>query len=205
MPENDGQAMTNAYGDSGHERCAGRTRSGAPCKLPAGHGTSHPGIGRCDHHGGATPTHKEHAQRLLAERAEQAALAELGRLNIPAVGNPLEALAQLAGEVIAWKDRLAAKVDALVALTSDAGTLHAEVAAYERALDRTLAFCAAMARLNIDQRIVAVNTAISEDQGRKVAAVIERILIDLDVRDDPRVPVVVPRELRAIASDGPDT
>src|SRR6266568_5126354 len=95
------QAMENASGSPGHERCGGRTRSGTPCKLPAGHGTSHPGTGRCDHHGGATPTHEEHARQVLARQAERAALAELATLGIPPVGNPLEALAQLAAEASA--------------------------------------------------------------------------------------------------------
>jgi hypothetical protein len=64
--------MNDGPGRPGHERCGGRTRSGRPCKLPAGHGTDHPGIGRCDHHGGATPTHQAHARRVLAEQAVQA-------------------------------------------------------------------------------------------------------------------------------------
>ena len=32
------------------------------------------------------------------------------------------------------------------------------VAGYERALDRTLAFCVSLARLDIDERVVKVNT-----------------------------------------------
>ena len=97
VPPMTSQAMNDGNGRTGHERCGGRTRLGTPCRLPAGHGTSHPGIGCCDHHGGATPTHEEHARRVLAERAEQVAVAELARLNIPPVTDPLEAIAELAG------------------------------------------------------------------------------------------------------------
>ncbi len=32
--------------------CEAKTRSGTPCKLPAGWGTDHPGTGRCKLHGG---------------------------------------------------------------------------------------------------------------------------------------------------------
>jgi hypothetical protein len=64
-----GQAMNGGSGPAGYERCGGKTRSGKPCKLPAGHGTSHQGTGRCDHHGGATPNHVKHAERVLAEQA----------------------------------------------------------------------------------------------------------------------------------------
>jgi hypothetical protein len=95
--------MNNANGQSGHERCGGRTRAGTPCKLPAGHGTGHPGVGRCDHHGGATPTHRAHAERVLLERAEGAALAKLHRIGAEPIGNPLETLAELAGEARQWQ------------------------------------------------------------------------------------------------------
>lgn len=32
--------------------CGAKTRSGSPCKRPAGHGTDHPGEGKCKLHGG---------------------------------------------------------------------------------------------------------------------------------------------------------
>lgn len=35
-------------------RCGAETRSGDPCKHPAGWGTDHRGEGRCKHHGGAS-------------------------------------------------------------------------------------------------------------------------------------------------------
>ncbi|CAM3665678.1 HGGxSTG domain-containing protein [Deinococcus frigens] len=34
--------------------CGAKTRSGKPCKRPAGHGTPHPGEGKCRLHGGIT-------------------------------------------------------------------------------------------------------------------------------------------------------
>lgn len=34
--------------------CGAKTRSGAPCRLVAGHGTNHRGEGRCKFHGGAS-------------------------------------------------------------------------------------------------------------------------------------------------------
>src|SRR5512144_636258 len=38
-------------------KCGAKRRDGAPCQMPAGQGTDHPGFGRCKHHGGAVPTH----------------------------------------------------------------------------------------------------------------------------------------------------
>jgi hypothetical protein len=35
--------------------CGAKTRAGTPCRLRAGHGTSHVGQGRCRRHGGASP------------------------------------------------------------------------------------------------------------------------------------------------------
>src|ERR1700723_564286 len=53
---------------AGHERCGAKTRNGGVCKLPAGHGTDHPGIGRCKLHGGSTPTHEGAASMEIARR-----------------------------------------------------------------------------------------------------------------------------------------
>lgn len=67
MSENDSQ--------KGHERCGAKTRSGGECKLPAGHGTEHVGIGRCRRHGGSTPNHVKAANKIKATAAvEQYAL-----------------------------------------------------------------------------------------------------------------------------------
>ena len=124
--------MNDGPSSPGHERCGGRTRSGRPCRLPAGHGTDHPGIGRCDHHAGSTPTHEAHARRVLAERAvqtfglpvktspERALLDELARSN--------GAVLWLAGKVagldpaeVVWGERRRTVRDGEVTTESGAG------------------------------------------------------------------------------------
>ncbi len=40
-------------------RCPRRTKAGAMCAYPAGLGTSHPGYGSCNRHGGAWPQSEE--------------------------------------------------------------------------------------------------------------------------------------------------
>lgn len=199
------QAMNNGDGRPGHEQCGGRTRRGTPCRLPAGHGTGHPGIGRCDHHGGATPTHEEHARQVLVQRAEQAALAELAHLDVPAMGNPLEQLARLTAEAREWTDMLRERVAELTSLTGPdhLGDERARVVVVllERAMDRLGVLCTALARLDIDDRLVAIGERIGQAQGEAVAAAIERILAALghaDPHHDPAVAPVVARELRAI-------
>jgi len=67
----------NAPGEpAGYERCGARKKSGdGTCRLPAGHGTKHVGVGRCRRHGGNTPTHEAHAEHVEAEaRARRIAL-----------------------------------------------------------------------------------------------------------------------------------
>jgi hypothetical protein len=190
------QAMNGASSAAGHERCGGRTRTGSPCKLPAGHGTDHPGVGRCDHHGGATPTHRAHSERVLIERAEARALAELHRLGVPPVTNPLELLAELAGEARGWQELLRAQVAELASLVErapdGAERVRATVALYERSLDRTAAFAAMMAKLNIDDRLYKLNNRIGVEQGNRFAAAIIGILEDLGFEDPQHDPVVAP-------------
>jgi hypothetical protein len=204
--------MNGASPDAGHERCGGRTRAGTPCKLPAGHGTDHPGVGRCDHHGGATPTHRAHAERVLLERAEASALTDLHRIGVEPIGNPLETLAELTAEARQWQAILRRQVAELESLsqTTPAGIeqIRGVVILFERAMDRAAAFAAMMAKLNVDDRLVKLNARISAAQGERVAGVIEGILEDLghhDPRHNPAVaPVVVARleQLLVAGDDG---
>jgi hypothetical protein len=71
--------MNAATTTGGHEpeptpgKCNGRlrdkSRRGALCRLPSGHGTNHVGTGRCARHGGNTPSHKAAAAKVVARRA----------------------------------------------------------------------------------------------------------------------------------------
>jgi hypothetical protein len=175
--------MKDASAGAGHERCGGRTRAGTPCKLPAGHGTDHPGVGKCDHHGGATPTHRAHAERVLLERAEQSALADLRRIGVEPVGNPLEALAELTSEARQWEVILRRQVAALESLsqTTPAGVeqVRAVVLLFERAMDRAAAFAAMAARLDIDTRLARINEAL----GEQIVTVIERSLEQMELTE----------------------
>jgi hypothetical protein len=125
------------------------------CRLPAGWGTDHPGHGRCKLHGGSSPNGKQHA---LTEQAK----AELARLDIPPVEDPLSELARVCAQVLGWKDQMATRVSALSSLRYETETgeqLRAEVALWERALDRCERFLTAMARLNIDERLAKITEA----------------------------------------------
>src|SRR3712207_320594 len=107
--------------------CSAHRKNGEPCRNFAIVG------GRvCPAHGGRAPqVRAAAAERELDRRVRR----ELARLEAEPCENPLTALAKLAGEVWAWKDALAAKVNELAAVryrADGAGTeqLRAEVAIF---------------------------------------------------------------------------
>lgn len=62
-----------------------RKKGGAPCELPAGWNTSHPGYGRCRLHGGMTQTHVKAA---LREAGRAMMRVDVQELDV----NPLDAM-----------------------------------------------------------------------------------------------------------------
>lgn len=150
-------------------KCTGRSsRTGGPCQAYPVRGAT-----VCVAHGGKAPQVKAKAKQRVAE---QQARAELARLNLAPVDDPLTALAGVTAEVLAWKDNLAAKVNELTSLrykTEGGEQLRAEVALWERALDRCERFLTAMARLNIDERLAAIAEAQAQ-------AVMDAIRIGLE-------------------------
>ena len=152
-------------------RCtATAKRTGEQCRLLAVLGAT-----VCRSHGGAAPQVRAAAAVRLAEEQGRAVLA---RLNLPPVDDPLTELAKIAAEAVAWKDAMAGKVSELTELRYKAGEggeqLRAEVALWERALDRCERFLTAMARLNIDERLAAISEA-------QAAAVLGGIAVACDV------------------------
>lgn len=119
----------------------------------------------CSAHGGRAPQVKAKAAERLVE---QQIRRELARLDVAPVDDYLSQMALIAGQVIAWKDALAEKVNALTSLRYEAETggeqLRAEVALWERALDRCERFLTAMARMNIEERM----TKVTEKQAAMV-------------------------------------
>lgn len=53
---------------SRHPLCGAKKRDGSACRLYAGQGTNHKGVGHCRLHGGSTPTHEAKALALMHER-----------------------------------------------------------------------------------------------------------------------------------------
>jgi hypothetical protein len=114
------------------------------------------------------------------------------------VDDPVEALSQLAGEVWAAKDFFASQIEQLRYDHRSGEQLRAEVALYERALDRCIKVLEVMARLGISER----RTRVAEAQAIMLAGVIDRVLDRLDLDEAQRMLAleIVPEELLAITA-----
>lgn len=177
-------------------RCtANRKRDGQRCTHWAAQG-----MNVCYHHGAGTPASRAASKRRVETARAEAAVARLLPKDIQPCYDPLGALSQLAGEVLAWRDVLRAQLDHLETLNLlDAVGIdraRAVVELYERALDRASHVLVAIARLDLDERL----TRITEHQAELVVTLLERVLADLGLDDEAaqRVHDLVPRHLRAL-------
>lgn len=149
------------HADNGKPKCGAQKRQGAPgetCTFVAGWGTDHVGTGRCRLHGGNTRNQRAAAR---AEKAEQDAHRLLAQLDVQPVDDPFAALSRLAGQVLAWQEAISRIVNDLgdrVRYEGGAGAeqLRAEIALYERAMDRTGSILGMIAKLNIEDRMARV-------------------------------------------------
>lgn len=158
----------------GRRRCQRRSKNtgGGQCG-----GYAMRGQDVCRFHGGASPQAKAAAERRIAEtELTEQTQRVLAALDVEPVDNPLTALSELAGQVVAFKDALADRVNTLerIRFTDDKGAeqLRAEVALYERAMDRCINVLSTIGRLKIDERLAA----ISERQADVVISAIEAAL-----------------------------
>jgi hypothetical protein len=166
----------------GGPKCGARLRGReGTCALPAGWGTTHKGYGSCRKHLGNTPNVAKSAERERLEYEIREALVQSGAAPVE---DPLTELQKLGGEVLAWKEAIGRKVNALTSLRYEGigsgEQLRAEVALYERAVDRLERVLVSMARLRLDERLAA----ISEAQGRLILAAMLGAFRDVELSDE---------------------
>lgn len=142
------------FGKKGRQCIATSRTTGKRCRNAALKGGT-----VCKFHGGSAPhVRAAFAANAEAERVEKA----IGRLNPTAIGNPLEELKILAAEVVAWKNALRAHVEKLEHLrysTEHGEQIRGEILLFEKALDRCANVLGLIAKLNIDDRLVAIEEA----------------------------------------------
>ena len=175
--------MNGGQPNGGRERhlCGARKRQGeGTCRKPAGWGTPTPGVPGtpCRLHGGNT---RNHRKRAADAEAEDRARAMLAQLDIQPVDNPLTELQLLGGEVVAWKNAIRVLVNDLqsdIRYEGEHGEqLRAEVALFERAMDRCERVLTSLAKLNLDERLAR----IEEAKGKLIIAAVLGGLAAVDV------------------------
>lgn len=188
--------MTYPFRQRCTARCAGKSRpdlAGKPCRAWAVQGAT-----VCRMHGGASKQAKTKAKERLLEREVLSTAARLaGAGKAPTIDNALEALAKLAGEILSVKDLFRERLADLDGNSwrysgQGAEQLRAEVALYERAMDRSVSVLGTISRLKIDERLAR----IQEEQGQAVVTVLSRVAarMGLDL-DDPVIRAMVLEEI----------
>ncbi|MEV0090457.1 HGGxSTG domain-containing protein [Streptomyces sp. NPDC050738] len=188
---------SNLASPTPERRCTAKAkRSGNPCQHWALQGQT-----VCRSHGGkAQQNLKAGKKRVTEAKIEDETRRALARLDVGPVDNPLTALSEIAGQVIAWKDALAERVNELtrIRFTDDKGAeqLRAEVALYERAMDRCVNVLGTIGRLKIDERLAAIN----EQQAGVVIGAIEAALAYAGITGPEATAAkqVAARKLRAV-------
>lgn len=201
----------------------GRPHSAATCqghsKQQAGQQCKGPkvkGLNFCIKHGGRSQAAKAISQAYVAEQtatkiAKQATTRRIrmvmGEFPNERIENPLQELQLLAGEMKAWKQAMAERVaDLLEAEKLRYGTdggeaIRGEILLYERAMERLATTLAAIAKLNIDERLVK----IAEAQKDMILAAIEAGLAKAGVTGPLAVEarIEAARHLRIVAAPEP--
>lgn len=181
-------------------RCTARAKStGEQCDNFPMHGST-----VCRVHGGKAKQVREAAQRrLAAEKLDREMRDVIAFESREGVADPFEALSLLADEALAMKEALASRVNSLKKLRYSAhgtGTeqLRAEVALYERAMDRAGKFLDLLVRNGFEERRVRM----SEQMGLQVASLLRNVLAELghDVSPGSETANLCARHLRAMST-----
>lgn len=169
-------------------------RGGDPCKLPAGHGTEHPGWGACRFHGGNSPSGKKYAERLRAEARLNDAVVTLGLdREVDAITALTEELWRTAGAV-EW---LRGRVREIEPDQLGSAAAQALIGIYGTERDRLTKVAKTAIDVGLEERQVRV----AEEQGRLIAQAIRGILKELHLSSEQwrAAPPIIRKHLTAIA------
>ncbi|MFS0832010.1 hypothetical protein ABC337_15270 [Arthrobacter sp. 1P04PC] len=195
--------------------CGAKNKKGEPCGLgPV------PGAGRCGRHGGKAPQVKAAAERRVAEAAARDTMTKAVRtLGLPIDVDPGKALLdeihmtaghcawlrekvqELEPEQLVWgkeKHEEGIGPQGMVDVSTEKAGPSVWYELYLKEREHLAKVCALALRAGIEERRVK----LAENQGLLVADAIRRILgaLGLTPEQQQLVPVIVPRELRALAA-----
>jgi hypothetical protein len=157
-----------------HPLCGAKKRSdGTPCRLFAGQGTDHAGVGRCRLHGGNTPSHEKAA---MVEQAKQ----KLAKLGTPYAVTP--------GQLMAGNVHLSAgHLMLLTEMVSELDDLETpEARAVLRLWTDERKLSAQVAKLAADMGVTERMTQLAEQQTLMVARLIESVAEDIALTDEQK-------------------
>lgn len=177
--------------------CTAKRHDGQPCRARAIKG------GRvCFKHGGNLPRVKEAGRfRLRRDKAQQEALERLRAEKAGRV-ETINEMDRLAAEAIAFKDVVREHLEELEEIRYKGNTgeqLRAEVALYERALDR----CNTILATNLKLGIAEKRAELDKQKAILVAAAIRAVLARLELSDAQQrmAPTIIKEELLAISAE----
>jgi len=151
----------------------------------------------CASHGGRAPR----SLAAVANRvAEDKMRKTLGALKVVPIENPLAELQALAGETRAWKQVCHEAVSQLTTMrygTDGGEAIRGEIVLFERALDRCAQILIAIAKLNIDERLVRVSESQLDLMTRALSAWMAEQGMDAVQQQEARIGVA--RHLRLIS------
>jgi hypothetical protein len=138
------------------------------------------GLKVCVAHGGNSPNAKAKAAKVVTE---QKARKKLGRLNVVPVEDPLTQLQILGGKATAWMDVCEdhmAELERMRYSTEGGEHIRGEVQLFVGALEQCRKVLVDIARLNIDQRLAA----IEEEKLNLVTDALGRVLHEMGLSKD---------------------
>jgi len=178
-------------------QCTGHSKeTGERCTREIKKADRERGITVCYYHGSPAPQVQFAGVKRYEEKR---ARAWLERQGFDKVEDPVEALAELAGEVVAVKDYFREQIDKLRYEHRAGEQLRAEVALYERALDRCHRVLSDITRLGIAER----KARISEAQAVMILTILSNTLGRLELSAPKRALAmsIVQEELMAAGEE----
>lgn len=192
-----GSAIPFPYPLTDDVRCTAKSKQrGERCKQRVKQHDLDRGITVCHYHGAPLPQVQAAAERRTPEAKARAYLEKNG---YEPLTDPVKVLADLAGEAVAMKDYFRSQIDQLRYEHRAGEQLRAEVALYERAMDRCVKVLTDIMRLGIAER----RARIEEAQAVMMLQIFNTVLgrMDLPAQKRALAMQIIQEELTAAGDD----